>query len=293
LPPLTPYDRRDGARAVADVSLPDVPAGAPADAPDSLALPAPCRNCGTPRVGAYCSACGQHFLEDRLTFRVLAHEAWERVVERGLLHTMRDMMTQPGHVVRRYVGGQRRRYASPLSYLLVGGALSLLVFNVMRDMLAGFLRARMEASFGQSSPPFFGPEQREAYVRLTMEASQHTTFAALVICLVFALLLRLLFRRQRINLVEAAVFALYTFGHVYYLGIPLALLVAAGVVGPSVYVYGAIPLYGAVCALAAAQYFERPVRSAVKATVALVVAYGVFSFGMTTAIMAYVLWPRG
>ena len=276
-----------------DRPAPSRPAtAAPQGAPAPAVAPAHCRNCGAARVGEYCADCGQHFLEDRLTFRLLAHEAWERVVERGLLHTLRDMTARPGRVVRDYVEGRRRRYMSPLSFLLLGGALTLLVFPLTRPLLEGYLRGQLRASFLDRPHPLLTPAQAEEYVRLTMLVSQNTTYVALFVCIVFALFLRLFFRRQGINLVESSVFALFTFGYVYFVSAPFSLLLVAGMGNVQAYVYGVFPIYLVVCAATAAQYFGRPLRSALKAAVALLLSYGIFSVTLTVGIMTYLLLPR-
>ena len=85
-------------------------------------------------MGEYCHQCGQHFLE-RLTIRLFVHELVTRVsIERGLLYTVWDMTRDPGGVIRRYIAGQRRRYVSPVTYLLFGAALMLLTFPLYEDM---------------------------------------------------------------------------------------------------------------------------------------------------------------
>lgn len=102
-----------------------MPKTAPALAPEAAA----CLNCGADRLGAYCHACGQHHLDDRLTLRVVWREFAERFLklERGLLGTTRAALLDPGGLARRYVDGQRQRFVNPISFLLIGSAVAVLM----------------------------------------------------------------------------------------------------------------------------------------------------------------------
>lgn len=248
-----------------------------------------CRNCGEARRGAYCSRCGQHFLEDRLTFRLLAAEAWERItVERGFLRTLWDMTVRPGVVVRRYVSGQRRRYVSPFTYLLVGGAVTLLLAHVFDEAFAAYLREQVTRIAVDAQLPLTAA-QTEAYVRGYAVMAEQTTYTSLAVGAMYALLLRLLFRRSGINLAEASVFALFTFGHVYFVDalVSLATVPPTGDMGLSMAL--AMPLYLVVTSVAAVQYFGRPLRTVLKNALAIAVAFGLFSLLAMAGIMLYAL----
>ena len=83
-----------------------------------------CKNCDQVFDGNYCSNCGQAAI-GQFTFRYL----WELVqqdlfdVDRGLLRTVKELTTRPGHMIRDYLSGKTKSYFSPLKYLLVCVAL--------------------------------------------------------------------------------------------------------------------------------------------------------------------------
>jgi hypothetical protein len=135
-PPPPPDEAADGAS----------PGEASAPAPPGLA-PAACANCGAERLGDYCQSCGQHYLDGRLTIRRLWREFASRVfnLNRGLLATFVGLIRRPGHVAADYVGGKRRCYTNPLSYLLLASAFSLL----MLQFSEGALEAQMDAQFAE------------------------------------------------------------------------------------------------------------------------------------------------
>ena len=94
-----------------------------------------CPACGDSQLGAFCHACGQHYLDGRITIRRLVREFSERFLklERGLLGTFFGLCRGPGTLARRYVEGCRRPYLNPLSYVFVGAAASLLLLPVLME----------------------------------------------------------------------------------------------------------------------------------------------------------------
>ena len=88
-----------------------------------------CLDCGAPRLGDYCQDCGQYHRDDRLTLRSVWRDFAERFLkfERGLPATVRRAVTDPGGLARDYVRGRRRRYVNPVSFLLLGSALAVLL----------------------------------------------------------------------------------------------------------------------------------------------------------------------
>lgn len=78
-----------------------------------------CRNCDAALAGAYCSACGQK-APTRLVFKDLAKEIWERLrlFEGKAAKTLRELVTGPGTLARRYVLGRRTAVMHPLALLL-------------------------------------------------------------------------------------------------------------------------------------------------------------------------------
>ena len=114
--------------------MPDLPRPAPATPPEAAVSSndvdhADCLDCGAPRLGEFCHRCGQYHLDDRLTVRVIWREFAERFLklERGLFATARLAVLDPGRLGREYVEGRRRRYMNPVSFLLLGSALAVLL----------------------------------------------------------------------------------------------------------------------------------------------------------------------
>ena len=201
-----------------------------------------CPNCGAERLGPYCHACGQHYLDARLTLRVLWREFAERFLklERGLWATLIAAFRSPGDLARRYVEGQRRPYVNPLSFLLIGAAFALLLLPLYAgaffavDSIETMGPFELGLSVSGVDPDDLTEEQRaemsrfmNVYMGELLEAiKQLNTVLSFGLALLLALALRLFFSggRQAYTLAETLVFTLYVVG-LYSLISPLVAIV--------------------------------------------------------------------
>lgn len=78
-----------------------------------------CLNCGTRLIGAHCHACGQSAHVHR-TIGAIGHEIAHGVFhfEGKIWRTLPMLVWRPGDLTRRYVGGERARFVSPLALFL-------------------------------------------------------------------------------------------------------------------------------------------------------------------------------
>ncbi len=84
-------------------------------------------------------------------------------------------------------------------------------------------------------------------------------------------------------------FALFTFGQIFILSGFLSIPVALGVGSCQMMIWTILLPYLGVAIYAGVGYFGRPITTAIKVTVALVVSYGLFLSIAGVAILRYVL----
>jgi hypothetical protein len=95
------------------------------DAPESSGahdtLSAECPNCGTLRVGTYCSSCGQKAIPLRPTVHHFAHELTHELLhfDGKIFRSLRLLLTRPGFLTREIFAGRRASYVSPFRLYLV------------------------------------------------------------------------------------------------------------------------------------------------------------------------------
>jgi hypothetical protein len=248
-----------------------------------------CPDCGAVQLGRYCHLCGQPFGEGRLTLRRMGGWLLSRVtdVDRGFLLTLRRMTVAPGAMIREYVAGRRRRYLNPLSYLLIGVGLSLLIWNFLGDDLIVWgkeMFARSAESFPSLSA---GQRRRVAELQIGVLLPYQAQIDVLR-GVPFVLLMRLFFRTSGYNLAEHLVFVLFASAQVYYVHnvVMVGLIALRSPVGwHSLAIF---LIYGGIFVQAALGFYGRGFATAAKTLVALALSFGLFSVASTTAFVAYV-----
>jgi hypothetical protein len=242
---------------------------------------AACQNCGAGQVGPYCHLCGQAFAQGRLSLRRIAGlivaEATD--LDRSLLLTVRRMTVAPGNVIREYVAGRRQRYLSPLKYLVMGVALSLLVWTLLGGDLVAAMKAMVARSF--DSYTFLSPAERQRLAAWQIDfVIPYQAQISVFLCLPFALLTRLFFRKSGYNLAEHLVFALFASAQVYIVDSVVMLALIGLKRSVETHTLVTCLIFGAVFVQAALGFFGPRFGTAVKALVALILSYCLLFVGL-------------
>ena len=91
-----------------------------------------CRNCAEELVGHFCAHCGERRTA-RLEVGPLLTEMKDHLLglDFRIVHTTRSLMTDPGTLVRGYLGGQRKPYTNPFKSLFLTATLYLLTITLL------------------------------------------------------------------------------------------------------------------------------------------------------------------
>ncbi len=152
---------------------------------------------------------------DRLTFKVLWGEFRRRFLhlEYGLLLTLRHMTFKPGHVIGRYLRGERKRYVNPLGFVVMATAFNLIV-HALTDYQERIVEQIGEGAMNAGSTSRSMDEVLGTFVTWSMENS---TYLTVIVCLFIALFLRL-FMGRKMRIAEGLVFGLFCYGQVTVIG---------------------------------------------------------------------------
>ena len=88
-----------------------------------------CSSCATEFTGNFCPRCGQSARVGRFSFKkafLLFLDVWG-MGNRGMYHTIRDLLLRPGYMIRDYICGMQSAYFPPFKMFFLLTALSLLV----------------------------------------------------------------------------------------------------------------------------------------------------------------------
>jgi hypothetical protein len=88
-----------------------------------------CKNCGKEIQVKYCSYCGQEVIKERLSIGELARKFIETIThaEQGIFRLVKELCLKPGVVSREYIDGRRKKYFSPIKYLIIVVSVSAIV----------------------------------------------------------------------------------------------------------------------------------------------------------------------
>lgn len=133
-----------------------------------------CKNCGHSFDGNYCNDCGQSSTVRRIDFKFLIHEIPNSIfhLNRGILFTIKELSTRPGHMIREFVVGKRIQNYKPISYLLVASALYVIASHLMgrntffADFVSGFTNGMTEQNQSSRSEVINWITRNQTYVTL-------------------------------------------------------------------------------------------------------------------------------
>jgi hypothetical protein len=101
-----------------------------------------CKNCETTFEGRFCPNCAQKADTHRFTLKHFAHEVFHAVThtDKGIIFLMKELFRRPGKVTSEYVGGKRKKYFNPITFLLIMIAVQIYV-SKKTDFFAEFTRS--------------------------------------------------------------------------------------------------------------------------------------------------------
>jgi len=92
----------------------------------------PCKNCQQPVAEKFCPRCGQKASVARITlkrfFIDLPHAVFH--LDSGFLFNLWEMFSRPGMAIREYLGGKRKPFYHPASYLVIALIVNYLVVKI-------------------------------------------------------------------------------------------------------------------------------------------------------------------
>ena len=94
-----------------------------------------CKNCGNHVTDKYCAHCGQTAAIERLSLKELLLNFWDVFThaEHGIFNAAKLLFIKPAYITKEYLSGKRKKYFSPIKYLIVVVTLSaIFILNYSR-----------------------------------------------------------------------------------------------------------------------------------------------------------------
>lgn len=184
-------------------------------------LPSSCLNCGKPIDSAFCPDCGQENTPTAASLRSLLADAWEEVfkLDAKIFRSINLLLLKPGQLTNEYLAGRRVRYVTPFKLYFFTSFLFFLVFAFWGSEYSAEQNRQFEQLKAQAKTA-----EAIRYLDATMDASKffQDNLATIYILLVpgNALLLALLYWKQKRFLIEHLVFTLHIWSATWLLCVP-------------------------------------------------------------------------
>ncbi len=90
-----------------------------------------CKNCNTEINSKFCPDCGQPASLKRIDGHYIIHEI-EHVLhfERGILYTIKELLTKPGQSIRKYLSENRSRLVKPIIFIIITSLIYSIINHV-------------------------------------------------------------------------------------------------------------------------------------------------------------------
>jgi len=163
-----------------------------------------CKNCGAAASGKYCYNCGQPITTGRLDSHYIIHEVQHSIfhVDRGILYTIKELLTRPGNTLREYLSGKRISHFKPFAFVIMLGTIY--------GFICYFFKVYPEEAI---TPSYANNADAAHYSQLTFDWMYgHYSFVMLAFIPFYALGSYIVFRKAGYNYVEFLVINSYITG---------------------------------------------------------------------------------
>ena len=156
-----------------------------------------CRRCSAIVTEKYCGNCGEHFVVKRITLHSLLHDVFHFFthLDKGFGYTVKQLITAPGFMQRRYIEGDRSRYQKPFSMFFICGTIDALLRYWINSILMRYYQTGNELE-----THFF---------------HQYFVLTHIVLMPVYILIAWSLFYRSKYNYAEIGILILYNISFLF------------------------------------------------------------------------------
>ncbi|TNF73680.1 MAG: DUF3667 domain-containing protein [Bacteroidetes bacterium] len=178
-----------------------------------------CKNCQEPLQQAFhfCPNCGARIVNHRINLKRLFRQftGWFLNLDNALLRTFTGMLYQPEKVISAYIGGVRKKYMSPLSFLTIAITLAGLMIFILQRRFQG----RLDFTMGAEE---VNPEFSQIWSEIVFD---YNAFFFVLYLPILALPAYLFMNRINYNFPEYIVVFIYTLSQWSILTFPFSLAI--------------------------------------------------------------------
>lgn len=157
-----------------------------------------CKNCNSQVNQNFCPNCGQPVQVKRIDRQYITHEIEEVLhFERGMLYTLKALLTNPGQNIKFFINENRHRLVKPIVFIILTSFIYSIVIH--------FLRVEDDyINFDDVNAP--------AITHIFNWIREHYGYANIVIGVFIAFWLKLFFRKYDFNFFEILILLCFVMG---------------------------------------------------------------------------------
>jgi len=157
-----------------------------------------CKTCENPVVGNFCTNCGLPVKLKRIDGRYILHEIQLIIqLEKGILYTIKELLTRPGQSIREFVAENRNRLIKPFIFIIVSSLIYSIVCKYM-SVVGGYIE--FSAAEGSSTSLIYNWIQ------------SHYGYANIIIGAFMAIWIKIFFRKYDYNYFEILILLCFVMG---------------------------------------------------------------------------------
>jgi len=185
-----------------------------------------CGNCDEKLESSYsfCPNCGQNTHQNRLNFEQLLTDLWKAFADtdQGILITVKQLVYRPGFLARDYINGKRKTYFNPFKYLVLMLAIALFFILKLVPFMVDFT------------------DNELANNQVLQFAFRNLNTFILLMCPLYAVLMRLFFWDRKTNFVEILAFSAFLNGQImlFYMLCLIFIVVVPGLAALMMILFG-------------------------------------------------------
>lgn len=189
-----------------------------------------CQNCRQHLLlhQRFCHQCGQKTDTHRINLHFLVHEIQHGIfhVDGGILFTLRELFTRPGHSIREYIEGKRKPHFPPFTLVVILGSVCALIQYFFKKESENDLNFTTKYDTADTAlGKYVDFEGLVKYLRHVIDwFAEHFAFTILLALPVAALGFFLGFRKYRINYPEWLVIMLFLAGQSLAVYVPFIII---------------------------------------------------------------------
>jgi hypothetical protein len=159
-----------------------------------------CKNCNKEINSKFCPDCGQPTTLKRIDGHYIIHEI-EHVLhfERGILYTIRELITNPGQNIRKYLTENRSRLVKPIIFIIITSliySITINIFNIEEEYV------KFEGESANLSTP------KKVFIWI----QGHYGYANIIMGVFIAFWIKVFFKRYKFNFFEILIMLCFVMG---------------------------------------------------------------------------------